>query len=180
MSGRDGLFRTEALEYRARGRDAPGGVVRLGARWLRWSYRLLLALVVAAVVLAGLLHTRESTTGPAAVDLRGRTFSALLPAAVAAELPTARAARLDLPGGAVPVEVLRAKPVEPNTRIRGLPGPEQPAVLLSGRLVRAPAATAAAAPRLTTRMTVVLRSERVGAVVVRQLKGMISRGGAGP
>jgi hypothetical protein len=179
MSERDGLFRPEALEYRARGRAAPGGVLRLGARWLRWSYWLLVALVVAAVVLAVALPTWESTTGPAVVDVRRGTFSALLPAVVAAELPKARSVRLDLPSGAVRVKVLRAKPVEARTRVDGLPAPEQPAILLSGRLMRTPAAAGADSSRLETRMTVVLRSERVGAVVVRQVKDMIGNGGAG-
>ena len=33
----DTIFRQEALEFRARGHDTHGGVVRLGSRWIRWG-----------------------------------------------------------------------------------------------------------------------------------------------
>jgi hypothetical protein len=179
MSERDALFRAEALEHRARARDAPGGVLRLGRRWLRWSYWLTLALVVAGIVLAAAIRTRESTTGPAVVDLRSGTFSALVPAAVAAELPRARTVRLELPRGAVAVKVARAKPVGAGTPVAGLPAPRQTAILLSGRLPTARSGTRAGATRRRARMTIVLRSERVGAVVIRQFKGMLGEGGEG-
>jgi hypothetical protein len=177
MSERDVLFRAEALEHRARGREGPGGVLRLGARWLRWAYWLTLALVVAGVVLAAAIRTRESTTGPAVVDLRSGMLSALVPAAVAAELPRARTVRLELPRGAVAVKLLRAKPVGARTPVTGLPAPRQAAILLSGRLATARSGTRAGATRRRARMTIVLRSERIGAVVIRQLKDMLGKGG---
>jgi hypothetical protein len=179
MTERDALFRAEALEHRARGRDGSGGVLRLGARWLRWSYWLTLALVVAGVGLAASIRTRESTTGPAVVDLRSGMFSALVPAAVAAELPRARTVRLELARGAVAVKLVGAKPVAASTPVAGLPAPRQAAILLSGRLATARPGTGAGATRRRARMTIVLRSERLGAVVIRQLNGMLGQGGEG-
>jgi hypothetical protein len=179
MSERDALFRAEALEHRARAREAPGGVLRLGGRWLRWSYWLMLALVVAGIALAATIRTQESTTGPAVVDLRSGTFSALVPVAVAADLPRARTVRLELPRGVVAVKVARAKPVGARTPVAGLPAPRQAAILLSGRLPAARSGAGAGASRRRARMTIVLRSERVGAVVIRQLDGMLGEGGEG-
>src|SRR5207247_2366359 len=40
-ASREAIFRKEALEFRVRGRSAPGGIVRLGARWIHWTYRIL-------------------------------------------------------------------------------------------------------------------------------------------
>lgn len=133
------LFRKEALEFRARGRDTPGGVIRLGGRRFRLLFRLLIVLVVTGLVLAAVLGTRESTTGPAVVSMAGRSFSALLPAAVAPELSSAHAVYLELPGGAARVRVLGAKLVEPGDAERaGLPAPKQAAILLSGSLTSGP------------------------------------------
>ena len=181
MSERDALFRAEALEYRARGRDGPGGVLRIGRRWLRWSYWTLLALVVAGLLLATVVRTQESTTGPAVVDLRSRTFSAFVPLASAPELPQARAVRLDLPDGRLQVKVLQARPVNANTRTAGLPAPRQAALLLSGRVLSGGAAPRgdAMASRSDARLTIVLRSERVGAMMLRKFKGMLGDGGGG-
>ena len=51
--------------------DTPGGVIRLGGRRIRWAYRMMLVLVVAAVASLWLIGTDESSSGPAVVD--GRT-----------------------------------------------------------------------------------------------------------
>ena len=67
----DAIFREEALEFRARGRDVPGGVVRLGSHWLTWAYRVTLALLAAAIASMWVIRTSESTSGPVALD--GRT-----------------------------------------------------------------------------------------------------------
>ena len=57
----EAIFRREALEFRVRGRDTPGGVVRLGARWIHWAYRMTLVLVVVAVAGMWVIRTDEST-----------------------------------------------------------------------------------------------------------------------
>jgi hypothetical protein len=181
MSEQGELFRREALEFRARGRDAPGGVIRLGAPWLRRSYWALILLAVAAVALAVTISTTESTTGPAVVNLRSKTFSALLPATVASELRGARSVRINVAGGAAAVQVKHAQPLEAGTSRAGLPTPQQPVIFLSGR-VQSVSRGRLAAPRATqvsARITVVLRKERLGTVVVRQFQHMVGRNGAG-
>ena len=45
----DTIFRQEALEFRARGHDTHGGVVRLGSRWIRWGYRITVAALAASL-----------------------------------------------------------------------------------------------------------------------------------
>ena len=185
MTGPDSLFRQEALEFRARGDESSGGVLRLGAPWLRWSYRVLLILVAAAAVLAWLVRTDESTTGPAVVDMESGKFSALLPAAAGPELSSARSVRLELADGTRPklVNVRHAAPArQAAIRRAWLPQQEQPAILLSGRLRRG-AATGGwprDASRVHTRMVVVLRSAPVGEVVIRQLRRMLGAGGEQP
>jgi len=181
MTDPDPLFRREALEFRARGDEPRGGVVRLGARWLRWSYVFLLVLVVVGAILAAVVRTEESSTGPAVVDTERRTFSALLPAAGAPELSGARSVRLELSGGGRPliVDVRRAAPAtQAAIRRAALPQPEQPALLLSGSVRRdAPSGGAAVqGSRLRARMVVVLRSAPVGQVVIRQFERMLGSG----
>jgi hypothetical protein len=178
MTERDRLFRQEALEFRARGDETSGGVVRLGAPWLRWSYRILLLLAAGGAVLAWLLPTDESTTGPAVVDMRSGTFAALLPAASGPELSGARTVRLELPDGTRPVvvKVRHAAPARPAAiRRAGLPQQDQPAILLSGRLSRGAATggwTGDGSP-LHARIVVILRSASIGGVVIRQFKRML-------
>ena len=75
----EAIFRLEALEFRTRGRDAPGGVVRLGGRWIRWTYRATLVLVLAAAASMWFIRTGETTAGPAVVDGPAGTVTALLP-----------------------------------------------------------------------------------------------------
>jgi hypothetical protein len=183
MTEVDPLFRQEALEYRARGDESTRGALRLGAPWLRWSYGLLLVLVAIGAALAWLVRTDESTTGPAVVDLGRARFSALLPAAGAPELGGARSVRLELSDGGRPlaVRVRRARPAEERAiRRAGLPQPEQPALLLSGRLpASAPGGRAERGSRLRGRMVVVVRSAPVGEVAIRQLRRMLGAGEAG-
>src|SRR5262249_39245924 len=55
----DTIFRQEALEFRARGHDTHGGVVRLGSRWIRWAYRATVAALALAIAGALVIHTDE-------------------------------------------------------------------------------------------------------------------------
>jgi len=177
MSDRDSLFRREALEFRGQGQDAPGSVVRLGGPWLRWSYRLVLVLVVAGAVLASILRADARSTGPAVVDARDGTFAAMLPAVVGPELANARTVRVQLPhgGGDVAAKVLRAAPADERAvRRAGLPAPRAPAIVLWGRLSSQPATRAVGGGRrVDARMTVTLRSERVGELLVRRFQAML-------
>ena len=175
MSARGDLFRREALEFHTRGETSSGGVIRLGAQWLRWSLRLLLVLLAAGVAADVLVRTNESATGPAVVDGRDGRIAALLPVAVAPQLRSARVLRIDLPGAhGVRVAVTRAYPVAAGTEQAGLPTPSQPELLLRGRI----AAGRGVARRLVrARATLVLRSERLGEVVLRQFRSMLGRAG---
>ncbi len=177
MNAREDLFRKEALEFHTRGDASSGGVIRLGAPWLRWSFRLLVALVAAGVAIALFAHTDESSTGPAVINGRDGTFSALLPAAVAPQLSSARSFRIRVDGGReLRVDVTRARAIASRTTLDGLPTPTQPSLLLSGRIAQG-RADLARGQRVRARAVLVLRRERLGNVLVRQFRFMLGPGG---
>jgi len=68
-----GLFREEAVEHHAIGLSGEGDVLRVDPRWMRWTYRLLLAVLVAGLLFSFLARIREYAAGPAVVRLGGRT-----------------------------------------------------------------------------------------------------------
>src|SRR5688572_4386308 len=71
MSEGSPLFRTEALEHRARA-QTEGDVVRWGPRWTGWAFWLLLTLVVAAVVAGSTIRIGRYATGPTIQSPDGR------------------------------------------------------------------------------------------------------------
>ena len=169
------IFRQEALEFRARGRDASGGVVRLGARWIRWGYRLVLLLLVAAVVSMWVIRTDESTSGPAVVDSRTGQVAALLPVVTGPDLGSARTFTVALPSGR-PVQVSdwhAQLAGDAAIRRAGLVPPAQPAILLTGRID--PDAGARRDTSLRTHVSVVLRTESMADVLARQFGAMLGR-----
>lgn len=173
-TGRDAIFRQDALEFRARGRDTPGGVVRLGARWIHWAYRATAVLVLAAVASLWLVHTDESSSGPAVVDGRTGTVALLLPAVVGPELASSRGLTVALPGGrSVQVTGLRAELAD-DTAIRqaGLAPLSQTAILVTGRVDPG----ASEVSDLRTQASVVLRSESLAEVLARQFGAMLGNG----
>jgi hypothetical protein len=178
---RDTIFRQEALEFRARGRDTPGGVVRLGARWIHWTYWMTLVLLAAAVTGIFFIRTDESTSGPAMVDGRTGTVTALLPAAAGPDLAKAQGFTVTLPGGqSARITGLHARLADvASIRRAGLVPPAQPAILLTGRLSRG-AATASVAgdAHLQAQASVVLRSESLADVLARQFGAMLGNGTA--
>jgi hypothetical protein len=175
------LFRQEALEFRASSEETPGSVVRLGARWLRWSYWFALLLVAGGVALAFALHTTTTSSGEAVVNGRARTFAALLPAAVAPQLRTASGMRLELNGSGTTLRfrVTRATAVSPSVAVPGLPRPEEPSILLRGRILPIAGEHLPTGVHLPARATVVLRSERITDVVIRQLSATLGGGRGG-
>jgi len=180
---REAIFRQEALEFRARGRDAAGGAVRLGARWKQWAFRLTLVLLVAAVAGMWVIHTDESTSGPAVVDGRTGMVAALLPAVVGPDLPRSRRLTVALPGGrSVRVSGLHARLADATAiRRAGLTPLTQPAILVTGRLdPGASAASVAPDAHLQTQVSVVLRSESLADVLARQFGAMLGHRGATP
>jgi hypothetical protein len=174
----EAIFRAEALEFRARGRGAHGGVVRLGSRWLRWTYRATLVLVLAAVASMWFIRTGETTSGPAVVDGPAGTVTALLPAVVAPDLAHSQGLTVALPGGGTArvtglhVQLAGAAAIQ----AAGLTPLSQPAILVTGRLVPDSAAAAADRPRLRTQASALLRSESLASVLARQFGAMLGQG----
>lgn len=175
------IFRSEALEFRARGRDTPGGVVRLGGGRIRWAYRLTIVLVAAAVAGLWLIRTDETSSGPAVVDGRTGTVAALLPAAIGPDLASSQGLTVALPGGRSVRVSVRYAQLADGTAIRkaGLVPTAQPAILVTGRLYPGtPAGPAAQDAHLQTQASVVLRSESLADVLARQFHVMLSQGSA--
>ena len=176
VSDVDTIFRQEALEFRARGRDAPSGVVRLGARWIRWAYRA--TLIVLAVAVAGtfVVRTDESATGPAVVDGRTGAVAALLPIVIGPDLTGSTVITITLPGRRPDrITGLHAQVAsETSAALAGLVPLSQPAILMTGRL--APGTPAGRTARLRTTASVVLRSESLADVLARQFNAMLGRG----
>lgn len=175
------IFRQEALEFRAHGQDSAGGVVRLGTRWLHWSYRLTLVLIAAAVASLWLVHTGESSSGPALIDGRAGTATAVLPAAVGADLADARDLTVTLPGGRSAQVVIVHTQLASVAAISqaGFAPPSQPGFLVTGRLVPGAAAESVGQKsRLTSQASVVLRTESLATVLARQFGSMLGQGTA--
>jgi hypothetical protein len=177
----EAIFRREALEFRVRGRDTPGGVVRLGARWIHWAYRMTLVLVVVAVAGMWVIRTGESTSGPAVIDGRTGTVAVLLPAVAGPDLANSHGLTVTLPGGrSAGVSGLHAQ-LAGDTAIRkaGLAPLTQPAILVTGQLnPGAAAASVAQDAHLRTQASVVLRSESLADVLARQFSAMLGTGAA--
>jgi hypothetical protein len=176
----EAIFRREALEFRARGRDTPGGVVRLGSRWIHWAYRITLVLVAVAAAAMWMIRTDESTSGAAVIDGRTGTVAVLLPAVAGPDLASSRGLTVTLPGGK-PVRVtgLHAQLASASSiRRAGLVPPAQPAILVTGQLDPGAAAAVAQDAHLQTRASVVLRSEPLADVLARQFGAMLGTGAA--
>jgi hypothetical protein len=176
----EAIFRREALEFRARGRDTPGGVVRLGSRWIHWAYRITLVLVALAAAGMWVIRTGESTSGPAVIDGRTGTVTVLLPAAAGPDLARSRGLTITLPGGRpAGVSGLHAQLAgDAAIRRAGLVPPAQPAILVTGQLDPGAAAAVAQDAHLQARASVVLRSEPLADVLARQFGAMLGTGAA--
>jgi hypothetical protein len=178
MTDHNAIFRQEALEFRAGGRSTPGGVVRLGAWWLRWGYRVTLLLVAAAIASLWIIPIGERTSGPAVVDGRTGTVAALLPAVADAELRNSHGLMIAVPGrdsSSARVTVLHAQlATDAVTRKAGLVPMTQPAILLTGKLnpgaLRGPVTGAS---RLHSTVSVLLRTESLASVLARQFGTML-------
>ena len=111
-------------------------MVRLGARWIHWTYRTLAVLVLVAVAAMWIIRTDESASGPAIVDGRTGTVAFLLPAAVGPDLASSQKFTVTLPGGgSVGISGLRAQLADDAAiRKAGLVPLDQPAILVTGRL----------------------------------------------
>jgi hypothetical protein len=182
MTERPSLFRREALEFQAS--QPQGGVLRIDPRWTRWTYWLVLALLVAGVIVTATAHTSETTSGPALINLEERSFVALVPGAASPDLQPGQAVRLDVQGLEGPPLAARALKAEvadqAAIRRAGFPSSSQPAVLVTGVLgPHADVGALPSPPRYEGRAVVVLRSQRILDLFLRQLRGTLGKGGDG-
>jgi len=179
MSQPPSLFRQEALEAQAS--EPQGGVLRIDPPWTGWSYWIVLSLVVAGVVVAMTARTSETTSGPALINVEERTFVALIPGDASPDLHPGQLVRLhvDGPGRPLAARALRAEVADQaGVRRAGFTSSSQPAMLVTG--VLAPGADVASlpsSPRHEGRAVVVLRSQRIVSLFLRQLRGTLGRGG---
>jgi hypothetical protein len=180
MTERRPLFRQEALEFQAE--QPQGGVLRIQPPWVGWAYWIVLALVVAGVVVTSTVRTSETTSGPALIDVQERTFVALVPGAASPDLQPGQTVRLDVQGLEGPPLAARALKAEvadqAAIRRAGFPSSSQPAVLVTGVLgPHADVAALPSSPRHEGRAVVVLRSQRILDLLLRQLQGTLGKGG---
>ena len=183
MTRPSGLFRQEALEFHA-GRPRPGGVLRVDAPWTRWSYWIVLALIVAGVIVTATAQTSETTSGPALIDVGDRTFVALVPDAAAPDLQPGQLVRLDvqgLEGPPLAAQTVKAEVADQaGIRRAGFPSSSEPAVLVTGTLAPdADVASLPSEPRREARAVVVLGSRRLLDLFLGQLQGTLGKGGDG-
>jgi hypothetical protein len=180
MTPPPGLFRQEALEFHT-GQQRPDGVLRVDAPWTRWAYWLVLALLVAAGILTATASTSETTSGPALIDVHERTFVALLPGAASADLRPGQTVRLDAQGLVGPPLTARVREAEvadqSDIRKAGFPASAQPAVLVTGVLASHADVGSLPSQRQEGRAVVVLRTESVLDLFLRQLHGTLGEEG---
>jgi hypothetical protein len=181
MIERPSLFRQEAVEFHV-GQPRPDGVLRIDPPWIRWLYWIVLALVVAGVVVAATARTSETTSGPALINVPERTFAALVPGAASPDLQRGQFVRLQLDGRErrpLAARVLKVEVAdEAVLRRTGFAPSSEPAMLVTGVLEpQADVASLPASPRNEGRAVVVLGSQSILNLFLRQLRGTLGRGG---
>ena len=181
MTPPSGLFRQEALEFHT-GQQRPDGVLRVDPPWTRWLYWIVLALVVTGVVVTATARTAETTSGPALIYVQERTFAALVPGAAAPDLRPGQLVRLQMDGREgrpLAGRVLMAEVADQaGVRRAGFAPSSQPAMLVTGILEpNADLASLPSSPRHEGRAVVVLGSQRILNLFLRQLRGTLGRGG---
>jgi hypothetical protein len=178
MTERPSLFRQEALEFQA-SRPGQGGVLRIDPPWTRWLYWIVLALLAAGVVVTATARTSETTSGPALISVQERTFSALVPDAASPDLHRGQLVRLQVDGRELTARVLRFDVADAaGVRRAGFASSSQPGTLVTG--VLAPDADVASLPSPPLhegRAVVVLRSQSILDLFLRQLSGTLGGGG---
>lgn len=178
------LFRPEALDHHLRPPES-GGVLRVGAPWVRWLYWLVLAMVGVGLVLSLVVRVDRTTSGPALVDPQQGTFVAVLPAPAGVYVRDDHPVRLELDGpgertAAASVAEVRAAE-DAAIRQAGFRSFPRPAFLMTG--VLEPDAVAldeagSSPPRLTGRAVVVVGSEQAFSLLLGGFHD-VSEGGNG-
>jgi len=178
MTERPSLFRQEALEFQA-SRPGQGGVLRIDPAWTRWLYWIVLALLVAGVAVTTTARTSETTSGPALISVQERTFAALVPDAASADLHRGQLVRLQVEGRELTARVLRFDVADSaGVRRAGFASFSQPGMLVTGDLAPdADVASLPSPPRHEGRAIVILRSQSILDLFLRQLSGTLGGGG---
>lgn len=180
MTERPSLFRQEALEFQAG--QPQGGVLRIDPPWTGRAYWIVLVLVVAGVIATWTARTPETTSGPALINVQERTFVALVPDAASPDLKPGQLVRLHVEGRKgrpLAARTLRAEVADQaGMRRAGFPSSSEPAMLVTGVLMpHADVASSRSSPRQEGRAVVVLRSQRILDLFLRQSRGTLGRDG---
>jgi hypothetical protein len=88
------LFREQALRIHQAGMRIEGDLLRADPGWMQWTYRLLLAVLVATLLFSVLGTVREYASGPAVVRLGGRTDLRATAAGTVSEVAVGRGERV--------------------------------------------------------------------------------------
>jgi hypothetical protein len=137
---------------------------------------------VAGVIITATAHTSETTSGPALIDVQERTFVALVPGAASPDLQPGQTVRIDVQGQEGPTLDARVHETEvadqAAIRQAGFPSSSQPAVLVTGVLgPHADTASLPSSPRPEGRAVVILRTQTILELFLRQLQGTLGKGG---
>ena len=178
MTERSSLFRQEALEFQV-GRPGQGGVLRIDPPWTRWLYWIVLALLVAGAAVTATARTSETTSGPTLINVQERTFVALVPDAASPDLHRGQLVRLQVNGRELTTRVRRDEVADSaGVRRAGFGSSSQPGTLVTGVLApHADVASLPSSPRHEGRAVVVLRSQSILNLFLRQLGGALGGGG---
>ena len=178
MTERPSLFRQEALEFHA-GQRQQGGVLRTDPPWTRWLYWIVLALLAAGVAVTATARTTETTSGPTLINVQERTFVALVPDAASPDLQRGQLVRLQVDGRELTARVLRDEVADSaGVRRAGFTSSSQPGTLVTGVLAPDDVASLPSSPRHEGRAVVVLRSQSVLGLFLRQFRGVLGNGGS--
>jgi hypothetical protein len=177
MTERPSLFRQEALEFQV-SRLGQGGVLRIDPPWTRWLYWIVLALLVAGAVVTATARTYETTSGRALINVRERTFAALVPDAASPDLHRGQLVQLQVDGRELTARVLRFDVADSaGVRRAGFAPSSQPGILVAGALAPgADMASLPSPPRHQGRAVVILRSQSILDLFLRQLRGTLGGG----
>ena len=180
MTQPSSLFRREALEFQTS--QPQGGILRNDPWWIRWAYWITLALVLAGMLIAWTARTSETTSGPVLIDVRERTFVALVPDAASHDLRPGQLVRLDPKGQVGRTLTARTVKVEVADQAgiarAGFASSSQPAVLVTGALPPdANVSSVPASPNHEGQAVIVLRSQRLLDLFLRQLRGTLGKEG---
>jgi hypothetical protein len=176
------IFRREALEFRA-GVRQDRAVLHLGGTWSALQYWLVLLLGIVGAIIGWTVRAEATTSGPAFLDSRAGTFTALLPVAVGPDLKAGQPVRLRLtdPTGRTVSARTASVEVADSDQVRraGFTSVTGPAVLVSGLVSADGAGAFPAAGQPEAEAVIVLRSEWLIDLLFDGVGALFRKGGDG-